>query len=65
MTAVREVAASMGAESVVAMCVARNLPMRRIFAGAGMAMTREHDEVHARCALQLTRAAANVEAMAA
>jgi RimJ/RimL family protein N-acetyltransferase len=51
MAAMRRFAESIGAESVVAMCLARNLPMRRILANAGMAMTREEDEVHACCRL--------------
>jgi len=36
-----------GADVLVGMCVARNLPMRRIFAHAGMTMTRDDDEIHA------------------
>lgn len=41
-------AESVGAEALIAMCVARNLPMRRIFEQAGMRTTREDGEVHAR-----------------
>ena len=51
MTEARRFAESIGAHSVVGMCVARNLPMRRIFETAGMTMTREEDEVHASCHL--------------
>ena len=39
MSAARDFAESVGADAVVGMCVARNLPMRCIFAGAGMTMT--------------------------
>ncbi|MEO8310008.1 MAG: GNAT family N-acetyltransferase [Caldimonas sp.] len=49
MAEARRFAQSIGAHSVLGMCLARNLPMRRIFANAGMAMTREDDEVHACC----------------
>jgi GNAT superfamily N-acetyltransferase len=59
MAAARRFAESIGAHSVVGMCVARNLPMRYLFARASMAMTREDDEVHARCQL----APANVGAL--
>jgi hypothetical protein len=55
-----------GADAVVGMCVARNLPMRCIFAGAGMTMTREDDEVHACRQLAADRAATgNRHALAA
>ena len=33
--------------ALVGTCAVRNLPMRRIFARAGMALTREDDEIHA------------------
>lgn len=36
-----------GAAALVGICVARNLPMRRIFERAGMQLTREDDELHA------------------
>ncbi len=39
-------AAAKGASALVGMCVARNLPMRRIFEHAGMQLTREDDELH-------------------
>ncbi|MDQ6683608.1 MAG: GNAT family N-acetyltransferase [Pseudomonadota bacterium] len=48
--AARRFAAMIGAQSVVAICMARNLPMRRVFAGAGMTMRRDDDEVYASCA---------------
>lgn len=51
MAAARRFAESISADSMVAMCVARNLPMRRIFASAGMTMTRADDEVNADCRL--------------
>jgi len=47
MAEARTFAESIGAHSVVGMCLARNGPMRRIFAGAGMMITCEDDEVHA------------------
>ncbi len=47
MDAVRTQAQAIGAACVVGMCAVRNLPMRRVFAGAGMTLTREDDEVHA------------------
>jgi GNAT superfamily N-acetyltransferase len=59
MAEARRFAESIGAHSVVGMCVARNLPMRHLFARASMAMTREDDEVHARCEL----ASGNVQAL--
>ena len=51
MVEARRFAESIGAHSVVGMCVARNLPMRHLFARSSMSMTREDDEVHARCEL--------------
>jgi GNAT superfamily N-acetyltransferase len=51
MAQARSFAESIGADSVVGMCLARNGPMRRIFAAASMTMTREDDEVHACCLL--------------
>lgn len=47
MAATREFAERAGADVLVGLCVARNLPMRRIFAHAGMTMTRDEDEIHA------------------
>jgi GNAT superfamily N-acetyltransferase len=47
MAEARRFAESIGAHSVLGMCLARNAPMRHIFANAGMTMTREEDEVHA------------------
>jgi len=44
-------AESIGAHAVLGMCLARNAPMRQIFANAGMTMTREEDEVHACCSV--------------
>lgn len=40
-------AAEVGAQSLLAMCVVRNLPMRRIFERSGMCLSREDDEIHA------------------
>ena len=34
--------------ALVGMCATRNWPMRRIFEGAGLALQREDDEMHAR-----------------
>ncbi|MEO5881988.1 MAG: GNAT family N-acetyltransferase [Caldimonas sp.] len=51
MAEARFFAESIGADSVLGMCLARNAPMRRIFASAGMTMTREDGEVHACCQL--------------
>ena len=66
MSAARDFAESVGADAVVGMCVARNLPMRCIFAGAGMTMTCEDDEVHASRQLAADRAATgNRHALAA
>jgi RimJ/RimL family protein N-acetyltransferase len=42
-----DAAGAIGVRSIVAMCVARNQPMRRVFARAGMEVSREEDEVHA------------------
>lgn len=47
MTALERYAEGLGAESLLAMCVARNQPMRRCFERAGMRISREEDEVHA------------------
>jgi RimJ/RimL family protein N-acetyltransferase len=47
MAALEHGAQAMRAEALVAMCVARNLPMRRCFERAGMRTSREEDEVHA------------------
>ena len=38
--------------ALVGICAARNLKMRRIFEHAGMALTREEDEIHAYLPLQ-------------
>lgn len=51
MAEARRFAESIGAHSVLGMCLARNAAMRQIFANAGMTMTREDDEVHACCQL--------------
>ena len=58
MAEARRFAESIGAHSVVGMCLARNLPMRHIFAEAGMVLTREDDEVHAACTLASLHGAA-------
>jgi RimJ/RimL family protein N-acetyltransferase len=50
MAALREAAERGGAEAVVAMCLARNAAMRRVFAHAGMEVEVDAGEVHARCA---------------
>jgi GNAT superfamily N-acetyltransferase len=55
MAQTRRFAESIGAHSVLGMCLARNAPMRQIFANAGMTMTREDDEVHACCAVASRR----------
>jgi GNAT superfamily N-acetyltransferase len=57
MARMRAFAESIGAHCVVGMCLARNLPMRAIFARAGMTMTRDGDEVHATCQLSRRDAA--------
>jgi GNAT superfamily N-acetyltransferase len=44
-------ARAVGAERVLGLCAVRNLPMRRVFEGAGMQLSREDDEVHAHCEL--------------
>jgi RimJ/RimL family protein N-acetyltransferase len=49
MRAVASFAGSKGAQTLVAICSARNLPMRRICERAGMDITREEDEIHASC----------------
>lgn len=51
MAEARRFAESIGAHSVLGMCLARNAPMCQIFVNAGMTMTREDDEVHACCQL--------------
>ena len=51
MQAVQVQARAVGARRVLGMCAVRNLPMRRVFAGAGMHLVREDDEVHAHCEL--------------
>jgi GNAT superfamily N-acetyltransferase len=40
-------AGSIGAYSVLGVCLARDVPMRRLFARVGMAMTLDGDRVHA------------------
>lgn len=47
MATLADFAARRGA-ALVGMCHVRNLPMRRIFEKAGMSLTREDDELHAR-----------------
>ena len=51
-------AESIGAYSVLGTCLAGDLPMRRIFARTGMAMTLEDDRVHATRQLAVRRHAA-------
>ena len=51
MQAVQGQARAVGARRVLGMCAVRNLPMRRVFEGAGMHLVREDDEVHAHCEL--------------
>ena len=51
MQAVQVRARAVGAKRVLGLCAVRNLPMRRVFAGAGMQLTREDDEMHAHCDL--------------
>jgi GNAT superfamily N-acetyltransferase len=51
MQAVQVQARAVGARRVLGMCAVRNLPMRRVFEGAGMHLVREDDEVHAHCEL--------------
>jgi GNAT superfamily N-acetyltransferase len=48
MATLGDFAARRGA-ALVGLCHVRNLPMRRIFERAGMTLTREDDEMHARC----------------
>jgi RimJ/RimL family protein N-acetyltransferase len=47
MRAIEVFAGQRGAHRLVGMCLARNLPMRALFEHAGMALTREDDEMHA------------------
>ena len=49
MRAVASFASGEGARTLIAICNARNLPMRRICERAGMEITREEDEIHASC----------------
>ena len=49
MRTVAAFASGEGAQTLVAICSARNLPMRRICERAGMAIAREEDEIHASC----------------
>ena len=51
MQAVQVRARAAGARRVLGMCAVRNLPMRRVFEGAGMQLVREDDELHAHCEL--------------
>jgi len=53
---------ALGADRVVGMCSVRNIPMRRIFQTAGMVMSREEDEMHARLPLECSPGAAPVVA---
>ena len=55
MAEARRFAESIGAHSVLGMCLARNAAMRQIFANAGMTLTREDDEVHASCVVASRR----------
>ena len=52
MAALERFAMATGAEALVAMCVVRNLPMRRIFERAGMTLSREEVELVARLTLE-------------
>ena len=61
MAEARRFAESIGAHSVLGMCLARNAPMRQIFANAGMTMTREDDEVHACCTVASRRTVGGAE----
>jgi GNAT superfamily N-acetyltransferase len=47
MNALESFAVCSGAHRLAGMCVARNLPMRRLFERAGMRLSREGDELHA------------------
>jgi GNAT superfamily N-acetyltransferase len=47
MHAIEVFASCCGAHRLVGMCLARNLPMRGLFARTGMTLTREGDEMHA------------------
>jgi GNAT superfamily N-acetyltransferase len=51
MRGVLQSAAEIGARRVEGLCALRNLPMRRVFEGAAMALERVEDEWHARRAL--------------
>jgi len=51
MQAVQVQARAVGARRVLGLCAVRNLPMRRVFEGAGMQLVREDDELHAHCEL--------------
>jgi hypothetical protein len=48
--------------ALVGMCAPRNWPMRRIFEGAGLALHREDDEMHARGWVLPRQAASRVAA---
>ena len=52
MRALQAAAPQRRAAAIVGLCAARNLPMRRIFERAGMALVREEDELLARLTLE-------------
>ena len=52
MRSLQAAASRHGVVVIVGFCAARNRPMRRVFERAGMTLTREEDEVHARLALE-------------
>lgn len=47
MTAIESFARKTGAQALLGVCIARNLPMRRVFERAGMTFERCDDEIHA------------------
>jgi RimJ/RimL family protein N-acetyltransferase len=49
MQSVQVQARALGAKRVLGLCAVRNLPMRRVFEGAGMQLERLDDEIHAHC----------------
>ncbi|HET9205004.1 MAG TPA: GNAT family N-acetyltransferase [Burkholderiaceae bacterium] len=51
MRSLQAAASAQGVASIVGLCAARNRPMRRIFERAGMALTRDGDEIQACIAL--------------
>jgi GNAT superfamily N-acetyltransferase len=59
MRSLQAAASRRGAAAIVGLCAGRNWPMRRIFEHAGMALSREDDEVHAHLQLEPRPAAAD------